>query len=120
VKKLQRTAGFQTDRGEYQPRYPAWSTTGLVTISNTRPLPYKYIAPVTKQTDQLSPDRRTDPDRWTDRRTNGQELDLGFKTSTERRTDGSRSEFQDLDFQNLDRRTDNAINIVDWVISLSY
>jgi hypothetical protein len=54
-----------------------------------RPLPYKYIAPVTKQTDR------------TPGQTDRQDLDLGFRTSTERQIDESQSGFQDLD-----RRTD--------------
>ncbi len=101
VKKLQRTVGFQTVWGEYQPWYLTWSTTGLVTISNTQPLPYKYIAPITKHTDQRShgqkpQDRRTDrtsiwvsglwhTDGWTGSRLSGPRR-TGPRLSGPRRT----------------------------------
>jgi hypothetical protein len=95
VKKLQRTAGFHTVRVNIKLDTRIDPQPALLQYLIPDPLPYKYIALVTKLTD-------------------GQDLDLSFKTSTERRTDGSRSEFQDLDrptdgqnldFQDLDGRT---------------
>ncbi len=108
VKKLQRTVGFQIcfffqntfenhidnqvfdyfDNHEY-PWYPSWSTTDRVTISNTRPLPHKYIAlPKPYQIFAAEDlDRRTVVGIWVSGpRQTDNSWDLGFKTLTDGRT----------------------------------
>ncbi len=109
---------YYFDNHEYQPWYPAWSTTGLVTISNTRPSPLQIYSSRHK-TDWPAIPGQTETPGQTDRRTDRNSIwvsrprqrdeqkgpDLGFRTST----DGQDLDFQDLDGQ-TDARTDKAIN----------
>jgi hypothetical protein len=114
VKKLQRTAGFQIVRGEYQPWYPSWSTTGLVTFSNTQSPPLQIYSSRHKTDWPAIPEQTNEQmDRtsiWVSgpwQRDGQTGPDLGFRTSTDGRTNKTSTNEQ------TNARTDKSINIVD-------